>query len=124
MTLDEIRYLIDSFGEALRENASFLCGLYQIEVSLHSFPEIGYRVELFMNVAWDYRNPRASFDAQAKDLRKNMGSYPLDAYALKDFFSTAERVARAFDRNGWFLNWKKSIEREYKLRNIIKESKN
>ena len=115
MTLDEIRYLIDSFGEALRENAS---GLYQIEVSLHSFPEIGYRVELFMNVAWDYRNPRAPYEAQAKDLRKNMGSYPLETYALKDFFSTAERVAGPIDRNGWFLNWKRSIEREYKLRNI------
>ena len=102
MTLDEIRYLIESFGEALRENASFLCGLYQIEVSLHSFPEIGYRVELFMNVG----------------IRKNMGSYPLETYRLKDFFSTAERVAGPIDRNGWFLNWKRSIEREYKLRNI------
>ena len=114
MTLDEIRYLIDSFGEALRENASFLCGLYQIEVSLHSFPEIGYRVELFMNVG----NPLVSTEAQARDFRKNMGSYPLETYALKDFFSTAERVAGPIDRNGWFLNWKKSIEREYKLRNI------
>lgn len=118
MTLDEIRYLIESFGEALRENAGFLSSLYLIEVNLHSFPEIGYRVELFLNVGWDYQKPLAPFEAQAKDLRRNMGSYPLDTYELKDFFRTAERVAGSFDRNEWVSNWKKSIEREYKLKNI------
>lgn len=115
MTLDEIRYLIDSFGEALRENASFLCGLYQIEASLHSFPEIGYRVELFMNVAWDYRGPHPQ---KFGHLRKNMGSYPLETYGLKDFFDTAERVAGAFDRTEWLSSWKRSIEREWRLKNI------
>lgn len=113
MTLDEITYLLSSFDEAVRENASFL-ELYKIEVNLHRFPEIGYRVELFMNVG----NPLVSTEAQAREHRRNMGSYPLDTYELKDFFNTAERVAGVFDRNGWFLNWKKSIEREYKLKNI------
>ena len=115
MTLDEIRYLIESFGEALRENAGFRRGLYQIEVN--SFPEIGYRVELFMNVGWDQK-PLEPFEAQAKDLRRNMGSYPLDTYELKDVFSTAEIIPGVFDKSNWFSNWQKSTEREFKLRNI------
>lgn len=118
MTLNEITYLIESFNEALKENAGFLHRLYQIEVNMHSFPEIGYRVELFMNVGWDYQKPLEPFEAQAKDLRRNMGSYPLYTYELEDFFSTAERIPGVFDKSNWFSNWQKSTEREFKLRNI------
>lgn len=112
MTLDEITYLLDSFNEAIRTNANFL-DLYKIEVNLHHFPEIGYRVELFMIIGGNQMLVEG-----LKEHRKNIGSYPLDTYELKDFFNTTNRVANSFDKSEWFSNWKKSIEREYQFKKL------
>jgi len=112
MRLEEITYLLDSFNETLRTNANFL-DLYKIEVNLHEFPEIGYRVELFMVIG-----DNQMIVEGLKEHRKNIGSYPLDTYELKDFFHTTDRVVNSFDKSKWFSNWKKSIEREYKLKNL------
>ena len=119
MTFDEITYLLDSFNEAIKTNAAFL-NLYKIEVNLlpkkfdkDKIISYDYRVELFMVIGGNQM-----LEEGLKEHRKNIGSYPLDTYELKDFFATADRVVNSFDKSKWFLNWRKSIEREYKLRKI------
>jgi hypothetical protein len=110
MKLEEITYLLNSFNEALKINAAFL-DMYKIEL-FH--PVVGsIRVELFMTIGSDQLLKEG-----LKEYRKNLGSYALDTYELKDFFSTTDRVVNSFDKTEWFLNWKKSIEREYKLKKI------
>lgn len=119
MKLEEITYLLNSFNEALKINAAFL-DMYKIEVNLLPRGFVGdittsyaYRVELFMTIGSDQLLKEG-----LKEYRKNLGSYALDTYELKDFFSTTDRVVNSFDKTEWFLNWKKSIEREYKLKKI------
>jgi len=133
MKLEEITYLLNSFNEALKINAAFL-DMYKIEVNLLPRGFVGdittsyaYRVELFMTIGSDQLLKEG-----LKEYRKNLGSYALDTYELKDFFSTTDScwkffadsiieppgVVNSFDKTEWFLNWKKSIEREYKLKKI------
>jgi hypothetical protein len=119
MKLEEITYLLNSFNEALKINAAFL-DMYKIEVNLLPRGFVGdittsyaYRVELFMTIG-----SNQLLKEGLKEYRKNLGSYALDTYELKDFFSTTDRVVNSFDKTEWFLNWKKSIEREYKLKKI------
>jgi hypothetical protein len=120
MRLEEITYLLNSFNEALKINAAFL-DMYKIEVNLLPHKFVGdittnyyaYRVELFMTIG-----SNQLLKDGLKEYRKNIGSYALDTYELKDFFMTTDRVVNSFDKTEWFLNWKKSIEREYKLKKI------
>jgi hypothetical protein len=119
MKLEEITYLLNSFNEALKINAAFL-DMYKIEVNLLPSGFVGdittsyaYRVELFMTIG-----SNQLLKEGLKEYRKNIGSYALDTYELKDFFMTTDRVVNSFDKTEWFLNWKKSIEREYKLKKI------
>ena len=127
MTFDEITYLLDSFNEAIKINAEFLelhlhepMHLYKIEVNLlpkkfdkDKIISYAYRVELFMTIGGNQM-----LEEGLKEYRKNIGSYALEGYELKDFFATADRVVNSFDKSKWFSNWKKSIEREYKLKKI------
>lgn len=130
MTLNEITYLIESFNEALKENASYLCGLYTIDLVYYpdEYPTswdlcvAEYRVVLSMYtgnpLVNQWTDPNKGEADLMREHRREMAYYPLDTYELEDFFGTVEGIVGVFDKSKWFSNWKKSTEREFKLRNI------
>ena len=96
MTLDEITYLLDSFNEGVKVNIPSY--LYSIEV----LPERNL-VEVYF---------------VTKHRRKIIKSYYLDKYTMEDFLWTTSLVTQTKNKNRWLTNWKMSVRRESKLKEL------
>ena len=100
MRIEELTPILESFVEEAMTNLPSLLRFYKIEVNLIDGRQ---HVELYSDIR---RN------------RKLIRSTPIDEYDIKDLIWTTSRCAQPLRQNEWFLSWRKSTKREYRLRQL------
>jgi hypothetical protein len=101
MRIEELMSLLDSFRQEANTNNPKVLEHYKIEVNFNHVDGTQH-VELYSYL----RN------------RKLIRSTLLEEYDIEDLIWTTSRTAQPLRRNEWFLNWRKTLRREYILKEL------
>ncbi len=99
MNIEELTSLLDSFRREANTNNPKVLEHYKIEVNLIDGKP---HVELYFTI----------------QCRRLIKSTLLEEYDIKDFILTTSRTAQPLRQNEWFLNWRKTLRREYILKEL------
>ena len=100
MNIEELTSLLDSFRQEANINNPKVLQHYKIEVNLIDGKP---HVELYFTI---------------QRSRRLIKSTLLEEYDIKDLILTTSRTAQPLRQNEWFLNWRKTLRREYILKEL------